>query len=246
MMVKNNRTQTYLVLGFALGFPTFATWLYFEVLAQSHWVQILYGASKFIQFSLPLAWILWVQKRKLLLSKPSGQGAWIGMGSGLLVVVILGLAYFGYLKGSSYLAATPLLLREKLTSFGINTPVSYWSFAIFLSLVHSYLEEYYWRWFLFGELRNIIGIPWAIIVSSLGFMAHHIIVINAFLPPELFWNVTLLFSLCVGLGGAFWAWLYQKSGSLLGPWLSHLIVDLGIMAIGWYIIMGDPVQLKSN
>lgn len=105
-MIKNNRTQTYLVLGFAFIFPTFATWFYFEVLAQSHWVQILYGASKFIQFSLPLAWILWVQKRKLLLSKPSGQGAWIGMGSGLLVVVILSLAYFGYLKGSGHLAAT--------------------------------------------------------------------------------------------------------------------------------------------
>ena len=28
--------------------------------------------------------------------------------------------------------------------------------------------------------------------------------------------------------GAAWAWIYHRSGSLLGPWLSHLLIDAGI------------------
>jgi membrane protease YdiL (CAAX protease family) len=43
-------------------------------------------------------------------------------------------------------------------------------------------------------------------------------------------------SLCVALGGVFWAWLYHRSGSLLGPWLSHALVDLAVMAIGYAML----------
>ena len=40
-------------------------------------------------------------------------------------------------------------------------------------------------------------------------------------------------SFVVALGGGLWAWLYARSGSLFSPWLSHTLVDLGIMAIGY-------------
>jgi uncharacterized protein len=44
---------------------------------------------------------------------------------------------------------------------------------------------------------------------------------------------TWLFSLSVAVGGAFWAWLYQRTGSLYGPWLSHLLVDAAIFLVGY-------------
>jgi membrane protease YdiL (CAAX protease family) len=42
-----------------------------------------------------------------------------------------------------------------------------------------------------------------------------------------------VFSLAVAVGGAVWAWLYDFSRSLIGPWLSHMLVDIGIFVIGY-------------
>jgi membrane protease YdiL (CAAX protease family) len=50
--------------------------------------------------------------------------------------------------------------------------------------------------------------------------------------------LTLLFSASVAVGGAFWAWLYERTGSLLGPWLSHLVIDAGIFFIGFKLVAG--------
>jgi hypothetical protein len=40
----------------------------------------------------------------------------------------------------------------------------------------------------------------------------------------------------VAAGGAFWAWLYQRSGSLVGPWLGHLLADAAIFTVGWQLV----------
>ena len=45
-------------------------------------------------------------------------------------------------------------------------------------------------------------------------------------------------SLGVAVGGAVWSWAYRRSGSLLGPWLSHILVDTGIMLIGYDLLRG--------
>ena len=96
------------------------------------------------------------------------------------------------------------------------------------------MEEYYWRWYVFGQGRKIINVPTAIIVSSLGFMAHHVIVLSVYFG--LFSFPTIFFSLSIAVGGAIWAWLYQKTGSLYGPWISHIFADIGIFWIGWDLI----------
>ncbi len=46
---------------------------------------------------------------------------------------------------------------------------------------------------------------------------------------------TPLLAAAVGGGGAYWAWLYHRSGSLLGPWLGHLMADAAIFAVGYRI-----------
>jgi membrane protease YdiL (CAAX protease family) len=103
----------------------------------------------------------------------------------------------------------------------------------FYSLVHSGLEEYYWRWFVFGQLSRRVPLAAAIAISSLGFMAHHVLVLSQFFHG--YGAATWFFSLCVAVGGAVWAWLYQRSGSLYGPWVSHMIIDAGLMVIGYQL-----------
>ena len=75
-----------------------------------------------------------------------------------------------------------------------------------------------------------------IVISSVGFMAHHVILLSVYFG----WGspLTYLFSLAVAVGGAFWAWLFAASRSLLGPWLSHMLVDAAIFLIGYDLVRG--------
>jgi membrane protease YdiL (CAAX protease family) len=121
-----------------------------------------------------------------------------------------------------------------VAGFGLDSVSKFVALGVFYSLAHSLLEEYYWRWFVFGQLRSLVRLWPAIIVASLGFMAHHVLVLSLYFG---WWTwPTLLFSACVAVGGAFWAWLYDRTGSLLGPWLSHLLVDAGIFFIGFELV----------
>ena len=47
-----------------------------------------------------------------------------------------------------------------------------------------------------------------------------------------------VFSLCVAIGGIFWAWLYARSQNLYSIWVSHLMIDAGIFVIGYDLIKG--------
>jgi uncharacterized protein len=227
-----------LLLATALVLPTLATWLYFYAMAGTETVRWIYTGSKFVQFALVLPWFA-ARKREHAAQGgtadrarwPWWTGAEIGVAFGL-AVVLLGVAlYVGVLRDSALMIPAAAQIRGKLADMGVATPAGYLAMAVFLSGIHSLLEEFYWRWFVYGGLRRMTPDGAALATSSLGFMAHHVLVLAAFFPGQ--WSWVAVFSLSVAVGGAAWAWLYRKSGSLLGPWLSHLVVDAGVMAIGY-------------
>ena len=125
-------------------------------------------------------------------------------------------------------------ILQKVQGFGVASPLSYLALGVFYALVHSGLEEYYWRWFVFGQLRRLQPVGLAAIISSLGFMVHHVILLGFYFG----WNspLTYLFSISVAMGGLFWAWLYQRTQSIYAPWVSHLIVDAGIFLLGYDVV----------
>jgi uncharacterized protein len=224
-------------LAAAMTFPTLMAWLYFKQLGGQAGTanplqQAAYTGGKAVQFALPVLW-LWLTQGKLwALRRPRFDGWPIGVGFGLLVsAAMLGLYYFHF-RGSSVLADTPAKLRGKLHEFGIDTPAAYATLAVFIVLIHSLLEEYYWRWFVFGRLRTLIPFTPAVVLSSLAFMAHHVVLLDVYLPGR-FFTAALPFSLAIAIGGAVWAWLYARADSVWSPWLSHALVDGALFAIGW-------------
>jgi membrane protease YdiL (CAAX protease family) len=56
--------------------------------------------------------------------------------------------------------------------------------------------------------------------------------------------LALFLSFSIGLGGVIWSGMYVRQGSLLGVWLSHIIVDFGILSIGHQLLFGttSPVN----
>jgi membrane protease YdiL (CAAX protease family) len=78
------------------------------------------------------------------------------------------------------------------------------------------------------------SLPVGVVVSSLGFMAHHIILLGTYWG----WSssLTWILSLAVAMGGAVWAWMYERFESVIPVWISHLLVDAGVFLIGYGLV----------
>jgi membrane protease YdiL (CAAX protease family) len=231
------------VLIFALLFPTVTTWLYLVVLGSepgaaaqpSLAVRISFAVGKVIQFALPLVYVGCLERDRIRLAGPTRRGMGMGIGFGLLVgLAMIGL-FFGGLGQTELFAETPAKIDRMLRDMSFATPGKYLLLAVAYSVGHSLLEEYYWRWFVFGWLRRHVPVGAAIGVSALGFMAHHVVLLTVFFPGR-FWVLALPLSLGVAVGGAVWAWIYHRSGSLYAVWISHGLVDAAIMAIGYKML----------
>jgi membrane protease YdiL (CAAX protease family) len=223
---------------FALVLPSIVTWVYFfQAEAMPPQVQLtVFSTVKTIQFGFPLFWVLAIQRGRVTLRPPNSQGLEIGVAFGAIVAAAIFALYLAVLRNSDPVVEATEIVIGKVSGWGIDTPWKYALLGLFYSLIHSFMEEYYWRWFVFGQLRRFTSLTPAILISSLGFMAHHVLVLGKFLGFDS--PLTYLLSACVAVGGAFWAWLYDRTGSLLGPWLGHMLVDAAIFTIGFDLVRG--------
>ena len=245
--------RDWLAVWFAMILPTIVTLVYFQWLrhAESSLQQTAMGIGKVVQFGFPLAFV-WLfhryklRKNKLGMSRPGTEAAdltsansappsWlIGVGFGFLVVATMLVVYFLFIANQPVGETLKALVSGKVMSIGANTPLKFVALGIFYALCHSFLEEYYWRWFVFDILDKFHSTWVANIVSSLGFMAHHVVVLGFFFG----WDSPLayLLSISVAIGGVVWAWLYRRERSLRSCWISHMIVDAGIFSLGYFMI----------
>ncbi len=222
-----------LIILIAIVYPTALTFLYFDLLANAPTVvqQGIYALGKALQFGFPAVWTVSVLKEKIEVRRPSMTDFVWGIGSGVGILVATSLAVHLWLLPAGYLATAVDGIHAKIKGMGVDSPFRYIALAAFYALGHSGLEEYYWRWFVFGRLARRTSVSAAILWSSVGFIAHHILIVAQFFG----WSSPLTYALppFVAIGGAGWAWLYQRTGSLYGPWISHLFVDAAIFFIGF-------------
>jgi CAAX protease family protein len=227
------KAARWVILIFALTYPTAMTWLYFT--ENSSDAPLLYAFGKCIQFALPVAWWLGAEGKRLRLPAPSWNGIAVGSGFGLLVGAGVIALYFGWLRGPPEFGILKDLATAKAAHFGLTTPVKFLAFAVFLSAIHALLEEYYWRAFVFAELRKQWPLAPAVVVSSLGFMAHHVVVLAVYFPGQ-FWRATVPLSAGVAIGGAVWAIMYVRYGTLYSPWIGHALVDASLMGVAYAVL----------
>lgn len=220
---------------FACCFPTILTWVYFVVLAggAGRFQQIAYTTGKTIQFAFPIVWV-WLVTRQPLEMRFSGKGMGSAIGFGGLVLAVMLSGWFAGLRELSFFDSPAAEIRAKVFGVGITLPWHFVVLGVFYSLCHSFLEEYYWRWFVFRQVRRNRSLGLSVAVSSIGFMAHHVVVLATYFG----WGspVTWGFSFCVAFGGGVWAWIYDRGDSILAPWISHLLVDAAIFIVGYDMI----------
>lgn len=215
--------------------PTAVTLVYFSLLRESHPAiqQTAYAVGKGLQFALPILAYVWFRPRvheATEWGKSAGMGVLLGItiAGAMLALYCFALEPWGVMEGPRVQAT------EKLAETGLSSLPVFLGVAIFYSIIHSALEEYYWRWFVLRLALERWSVPVAIALSSLGFMAHHVIVLQRFFGTVSPW--TYLFSLSVAVGGGLWGMLYVRYRTLLGPWLSHMWVDAAIFLLAYWLV----------
>jgi uncharacterized protein len=225
-----------LVLALAMLYPTVLAALYMVALpatgADPRVVQAAWLGGKVVECVLPLLCVRWADGHWPRPAAPTRRGLALGLGAGLALAALMLLLYFAVLRHHHLFGSAPARVRQKVVEFGLDTPAAFIAFGCFLSVVHSLVEEYYWRWFVFGRLRRLLPAGAALVLSSAAFAAFHLVDLAALFPGR-FLTLALPLAVCVGLGGACWCWLYGRSGSLYGPWLCHLVVDVALMTVGY-------------
>ncbi|MDA0811583.1 MAG: CPBP family intramembrane metalloprotease [Verrucomicrobia bacterium] len=221
--------------------PFFASLLYFVVLSEQPIGKMIYAGAKVFTIVWPVLCIaiLWrmglgwfkgfKDTRHWGNLRPHLRALPLGLVTGLLIVGTL----WGLLQTplAEIVETSSPAIRRKATALGFLE--NYILFATFLSVLHSLIEEYFWRWFVFGHLRQKMSAVSAAVLGSIAFASHHLIVLGQFFP----FGFAVFLSICVAIGGLMWCWLYQRQGTLAGAWLSHLIADAGLMAVGYSLLM---------
>lgn len=219
-----------------MAFPSLMTWLETQWLLgrddRPHWIEGLFLLGKLVQFSAPLIVVLVLDPGRLRLRRPCSRGMRAGVLFALAGALGTFTLYFCFLRDSSILGDTPAKIDTWLKTFGFDGVGGFLVFAFLMCVPHAFLEEYYWRWFLFDQLAQRMAWRRAALVSGLAFMSHHTLVLAYYLPSH-FWTVGLPLALSVALGGYVWAAIYHQSRNLYAPWLSHLLVDAIVITVGW-------------
>lgn len=192
--------------------------------------QTLFMMAKIWLLAFPAFWYLVVEKGKPSWSPPREGGLGVGILTGIAAAAVIGLAawVFGVFEMDM------VDLAGEVDEMGLTTPRAYLLGAVGWTFANSLMEEYVYRWFVLSRCERLMPRFAAVLASAAVFTAHHIVALSTYLPVHL----NALASLGVFLGGLIWALLYSRYRSIWPGWLSHIIADVAIFAVGWEILFG--------
>jgi membrane protease YdiL (CAAX protease family) len=178
----------------------------------------------------PMAWRLWVDREPLSWSPVRKGGLALSAASGVVIGLII-LGAYGLIGSWIPVEQT----KATAVAQGLDSVLAYLGIAFFIIAINSVLEEYVFRWFLFRKLEEIGGGTLGVIGSGLIFCVHHYFPLQAYVVDT---RAVILCMVGIFVGGAFWSWMYLKYRSVWVPYVSHAIVDVGMLVVGAIIIFG--------
>jgi membrane protease YdiL (CAAX protease family) len=198
------------------------------IIAPNLFGRVIFFISKIWILLLPLFWHVFVDKRKLSLSKPTNGGFAVAAFLGIIISFIILVVYFTLGKH----LIEPQAVKNMAANVGLDDPHTYLAGAAYWILINAVLEEYVWRWFVVQKCKSLLPTNAAILGSALCFTIHHIIAMKVYFNGPL----VLIASIGIFIGAAVWSWCYNRYRSIWPGYLSHAIVDLAVFTIGYRLI----------
>jgi len=187
-------------------------------------------AAKIWILLFPAAWYLLVERGKPSWSPPRRGGLVEGIVSGLAIASVIVLA--AWIAGAQTMELDPL--RYAVREMGLATPSAFLAAAAGWTFVNSAIEEYVYRWFVVRQGEKLFSPVGAILLSAVIFTIHHVIAVSRYLSPL----HTVVASTGVFAGGLIWAWMYSRYRSIWPGWVSHVLADVAVFAVGWRLLFG--------
>ncbi|SCG82123.1 abortive infection protein [Proteiniborus sp. DW1] len=198
--------------------------LYFieQVLVMSYLVKTLSKIAFFI--AIPYVYSFSINRtsssNRIKLNK---KELYIGTGLGILCFVVLMLAYL-ILRDVIDLNT---IANELQTKSKVN-PTNFLFVASYITFINSFLEEFFFRGFVFLNLLVLGYKKLAYIFSSVLFAIYHIGIFKNWFNP---WLIALAIFGLVSVGVIF-NYIDSKSRSFINSWIVHILADAAIMLIG--------------
>lgn len=100
--------------------------------------------------------------------------------------------------------------------------------ALYIAIVNSLLEEFFFRGFIFLNLKRLGNRKFAYLLSAFVFTIYHVAIMGSWFSP-------LLFTLALAglfIGACLFNYLNEKSGNIYNSWIVHMMANLAINTVG--------------
>ncbi|MDN6729292.1 MAG: CPBP family intramembrane metalloprotease [Alkalibacterium sp.] len=168
----------------------------------------------------------WNQLKKLFVLRRSDLKVALLLGAGVFSIIVMA---YSILRNFIDLS----IIRESLTSNIGVTADNFLYVAIYITLINSLLEEFFFRGFAFLILKENTGRFFAYVFSALLFALYHVGMTSGWFH----WSIYLLAMLGLFAGGCIFNYLNEKSESVYPSWLVHIFANLAINTVG-FILFG--------
>ncbi|MEM1027104.1 MAG: CPBP family intramembrane glutamic endopeptidase [Planctomycetota bacterium] len=234
-ITQTRKGYSWLFLVLIAPVPLLGTTLSMVWFPESAWAKAGFAIAKVLILLAPVVWLLKVERVKPRIPRWSNRGMVAAHVTGALIFLVIAGTYYGFARAW----IDPSVMLEKVQQFGLDRIGLYLLGALYWCTINSLLEEYFWRWFIYERLRDVlpksaVGIGLAVFVCGLLFTAHHVVALSVYFDAR----TTALASLGVFIGGVTWSWLYAKTRNIYAAYISHVWADIIIFWIGWQIIFG--------
>ncbi len=108
------------------------------------------------------------------------------------------------------------------------TAMNFLVVGLYITLGNSFLEEYFFRGFVFLNLYRQGHVRFAYMFSSLAFALYHMAIFRTWFEG---WLMVLALAGLIGIA-LILNWLTSRSGSYASSWLAHALADSAIIIIG--------------
>ena len=154
---------------------------------------------------------------------------------GLLPAIALGIGIYVVILGGYFLVSPFFDFSQIAGALTDNAGVTRENFlyvSLYISFANSFLEEFFFRGFVFTNLKQHSGRKLAYIFSATAFSLYHVAMMIGWFSPALF----LLVMVGLVIGGMIFNWLNEKLDTIYCSWLTHMFATFAINTIGFMLL----------